>query len=98
MTTFVVTAFPDEKRAYEGVRALQDQAKQVSADGNARIDARIAEVRADQTQRLAKLAQARKLAQEALRPQAGPRRCKAARLPLTGTHRSLIPLPRARRA
>ena len=91
MTTFVVTAFPDEKKAYEGVRALQ--AKQPSAGAKSRIDARIADVRADQTQRLAKLAQAGKLAQGALRPQAGPRRCKAARLPLAASIPASNPAP-----
>jgi len=50
------------------IQALQDQAKKASADAKLRIDARIAEIRADQKQRLAKLEQARKLAQEALRP------------------------------
>jgi len=50
------------------IQALQDQAKKASTDAKSRIDARIAETRADQKQRLAKLEQARKLAQEALRP------------------------------
>ena len=50
------------------IQALQNQAKKASADAKSRIDARIAEIRADQKQRLGKLEQARKLAQEALRP------------------------------
>lgn len=46
----------------------ETEAKKASADAKSRIDARIAEIRADQKQRLGKLEQARKLAQEALRP------------------------------
>jgi len=37
------------------IQALRDQAKKASADAKSRIDARIAEVRADQKQRLANL-------------------------------------------
>jgi uncharacterized membrane protein len=50
------------------IRLLQEQAKKAGADAKSRIDGRIAEIRADQKQRLAKLEQARKLTQEALRP------------------------------
>jgi uncharacterized membrane protein len=50
------------------IQALESQAKKASADAKSRINARISEIRAEQKQRLAKLEQARKLAQEALTP------------------------------
>jgi uncharacterized membrane protein len=50
------------------IHALQEQAKKARADAKMRIDARIAEIRSDQKQRLGKLEQAWKLTQEALRP------------------------------
>jgi uncharacterized membrane protein len=50
------------------IRALEDQAKNARADSKARINERIAEIRADQKQRTGKLEQAWKLTQEALRP------------------------------
>jgi len=50
------------------IQALEDRAKKASAETKGRIDARIAEIRADQKQRVGKLEQAWKLTQEALRP------------------------------
>lgn len=50
------------------IQALQDQAKKAGANARSRIDERIAEIRADQKQRLGKLEQAWKLMQDALRP------------------------------
>ncbi len=50
------------------IHALQEQRKKARADAKNRIDGRIAEMRADQKQRLGKLEEAWKLAQEALRP------------------------------
>lgn len=58
----------DREQAEAKVNALQDQARQARADAKVRIEERIAEIRADQNQRLAKLEQAWKLTQEALRP------------------------------
>ena len=58
----------DREEAEAKIKALQEQATKARADAKARIDERIAEIRADQKQRLGKLEQAWKLTQEALRP------------------------------
>jgi uncharacterized membrane protein len=50
------------------IHALQEQAKKAQADARSRIDQRIAEVRADQKQRLGKLEKAWELTKDALRP------------------------------
>ena len=50
------------------IHALEDQAKKAQADAKARINERIAEIRADQKQRADKLKEAWSLTKEALRP------------------------------
>lgn len=50
------------------VHALQEQAKKAGAETKARIEQRVTALRADHERRKAKLGQARKLAQEALKP------------------------------
>ncbi len=50
------------------IHTLQEQQQKARADARKRIDERIAEIRADQKQRLGKLEEAWKLTQEALRP------------------------------
>ena len=50
------------------IYALQEQASKTSPDAKSRIEERIAEMRAEQSQRTGKLEQARKLTQEALNP------------------------------
>lgn len=50
------------------VQALQEQAQKANAQGKARIEQRIASIRADGARRREKLEQARKLALEALKP------------------------------
>ena len=49
------------------LEALQDQAKKASAHARSRVDERIARIRADEKEDLAKLEQVRKLTEEALR-------------------------------
>ena len=50
------------------IHALQDQVKKARADAKSRIDERIAEIRANEKRRVAKLEQAWKLTHQALRP------------------------------
>jgi len=58
----------DREQAEAKIIALQNQATRARSDAKAWIEKRIAEIRADQNQRLGKLEQAWKLTQEALRP------------------------------
>jgi uncharacterized membrane-anchored protein YhcB (DUF1043 family) len=62
----LIKHYRDETEAK--IHALEDRTAKASADTKARIDARMAEIRADQKRRLGKLEQAWKLTQEALRP------------------------------